>query len=108
VPVPFRQKELSYTQRARVTNHDVDYWITSPSVVPHKRWVRVTRESSTYAVFFYATKKRVMQDMGEFSEEMFVEDVGDVLYIKLQNGRVVDADDRDTRELLEDVAHYVV
>lgn len=105
VPVPYRQEERSSLRSKTPASFDIEYWITAATLVPNKRWVRVSKESSTYAVFFFTTRNGSTDEFGQRSDELYA---GDVLFLKLRNGTVVDADEGDVILLRHDIAHYVV
>ena len=69
---------------------DVDYWIVKPADIPACTWVCICKEYSMCAVYYYASLPASPEgDLGFVPhDDMRVEDIGDVLYIKLVGGQI--------------------
>ena len=78
----------------------VDAWITPPlaSDVPLNRWTKNIKITETHALFYYSLKTTVALASGQ-PQIGQQEAVGDVLYLRLRGGVVVDVDEDDVDEM---------
>ena len=92
-----------------VSRLDLDYWITKPVDMVSRTWVRVFKEYETCAVLYYASIPASPDGVPSHVsvDEMRVEDVGDILYMKLVDGEVVDAEEEELDDVLQHIVRYL-
>ena len=88
---------------------NVDYWIVKPTDNLPCSWVRVCKEYSTCAVYYYASLPASPDGDPQLVPhgDVRVEDIGDVLYIKLEDGQVIDVKDDEIINVLHNVVRYL-
>lgn len=96
-PVPYGENEV--TRNNASSGIELDKWITKPFESPTVNWTLVTKEAETYAVHYYTMTEEGANDNGTAHTKY----IGDVLYIKVDNGRVIDADYSDVETVLRDM-----
>ncbi|KAF8340223.1 hypothetical protein F5887DRAFT_1077021 [Amanita rubescens] len=93
-----------------ISKHDVDYWITKPADIMSRTWVRVCKEYKTCAVVYYASIPVTPEGRPghiPLINEMKIEDVGDVLYVKIVEGKIVDVEDEEINDVLRNIVRYL-
>ncbi|KAF8344828.1 hypothetical protein F5887DRAFT_1075018 [Amanita rubescens] len=88
---------------------DVDYWVTKPADVLSRTWIRVLKEYTTCAVLYYASIPANTDGVPGYNpvSDMKVEDVGDILYMKLVDGEIVDVEDEEVNDVLLNIVRYL-
>ena len=83
----------------------LDSWIVTPPRSARFRWQRVIKETGSYLVHYYSATRE--QSSGDASNSENVtnreETVGDILFLELDDGVVVDCDDEDVVAVLQEI-----
>lgn len=84
---------------------DVGAWIEPPLDGGKSYWVLESKFTDTYGLMYYSSMPRieVMTDEDGDMGATRVESIGDILYVKFQEGEIVDVD----ADEVEDVAKVV-
>jgi hypothetical protein len=109
VPIPIRSDAIFLAGTEGSATLDVEYWISKPPEIVSRTWVRVCKEYKTCAVYYYTSLPASLDGMPGLIPhgDMRVEDVGDVLYVKLVDRQVVNIDDEEIKHVLHNIVQYL-
>jgi hypothetical protein len=102
VPIPLKPSRGSNIF-ATLDSLASDYWITTPCGPPSIAWAKVTKERASHALIYYSHQTLRSHNDGTNAINL----IGDILFVKLDNGDVVDVTDEDIVEILNDIDHLV-
>ena len=82
---------------------DVGAWIEPPLDGGKSYWVLESKVTDTYALMYYSSMPRieVVTDEGGDMEATRVESIGDILYVKFQEGEIVDVEADEVEEVVK-------
>ena len=92
------------------SNSSFDCRLFVPADIISRTWVCVCKEYQTCAVLYYVSVPvNIKGKPGHILviNELKTEDVGDVLYIKLEDGEVVDVEEEEMDDVLCHIVHYL-
>ena len=102
VPVPYRSGPKEMT--SCVGHLALDTWITRPFESHTVNWTLVTKETESHVVHYYSmTEDGATTDNGAPRTVH----IGDVLFFKLDNGGIINADQTDVETVLRDIMSLV-
>lgn len=109
VPIPIRSRATTSHGPNCTSILDIDYWISKPEEILSRTWVRVSKEYRTCAVYYYASLPANPDGPTgpDTHGALRVEEVGDILYIKLADGEVVDVGDDELENVLHNIDRYL-
>jgi hypothetical protein len=82
---------------------DVGAWIEPPCDGGKSYWVLESKVTDTYGLMYYSSMPRigVVTDEDGDMEAMRVESIGDILYVKFQEGEIVDVDADEVEDVVK-------
>ena len=82
----------------------LNMWITKPFESDTVDWTLVTKETETYVVHYYSmSERRVLSDINSPRTEY----IGDLLWLKVHDGGVINADRAGVQSVLRDVMSLI-
>lgn len=107
VPVPF-QPHVDVARaigNANVSQLDLCTWISAPPISGScPAWAGVLVETDTLVLYYFSSKTQLAaedNDMGLYPFARRADAVADILAFKVEDGKVVDADEEDAEMLLD-------
>ena len=102
VPVPYRRGAMDMT--SRVGHLALDAWITRPFESHTVNWTLVTKETETHVVHYYSMSEDRAATTNYIPRTVHI---GDVLFLKVDQGGIIDADQTDAESVLRDIMSLV-
>jgi hypothetical protein len=108
VPSPVTNDNGEMDECISERHFDVDVWISPPDARPVSSWVKVSKVTDKYGLFYYLSKSVSTQEQqsSEDPNAIMVQSVGDILYVEIQDGVVVDVKPEDVREVVKIIIYY--
>ena len=109
VPIPVISGEVEVTEAKSRNSLEVDAWIIPPVDGGESYWICESKITDTYGLFYYSSlpcvgDNREENDDVEGSNVTMMEKIGDVLYVKMQHGEVVDVTPEEVCEVAKKIA----
>ena len=106
VPVPAREQGIATIATVVDSCWDVDMWITPFPSHPDVIWRKNMKSTAKFALFYYSVKTKVTAHRDALLCEPRIgmeEGIGDVLFLKVHDGAVVDMIDDDVMAVLKEL-----
>jgi hypothetical protein len=106
VPIPLKAHIRDYAGDDAVTlaSLDVEGWIRCPTETGH--WSKHVKVSGTYALIYHSTttpSSVLRPESGIGGQQVLLEMVSDILFLKLRDKTVVDIEDEDIIEVVQEI-----